>query len=168
MSVLLTSIEIKDDAVTDRTAAKILREGMRKIAHEHRMVTMGKHFQKNAETSPGGGYGYKPRSSKYVERKLRKYGTDIPNVRTGALMRHTKTGSYVTATQYKSTLHIKAPPSWSAKTSGSRSGLNDDRRMELEAITPAEVKDSQELGAKYVREEFANPANRRSRKRRVV
>ena len=168
MSVLLTAIDVSDDLVTDRKRGQILNEAMRRIAQRHRMVTMGDHFKKNAKTAPGGAYGYVARSSRYTERKLKRYGTDVPNVRTGALKRATRNNSIVTATQGKSTLTIKAPTSWKAKGKDSRSGLNDQRRAELEAMTPEEVREAQSYGQAYVKAEFNKPENRRKRKRRVT
>lgn len=168
MSVLLTAIDVTDDLVTDRKRAQILERAMYRIAQNHRMVTMGDHFRKNAKTAPGGAYGYVARSSRYTERKLKRYGTDVPNVRTGALKRATRNNSLVTSTQDRSVLTIKAPTSWKAKGSGARSGMNEQRRAELEAMTPEEVRQAQEYGQKYVKAEFEKPENRRKRKRRVT
>lgn len=157
MSVLLTAIEIQSDEVTSRRMGQILREGMRAIAMRHRMVTLGKHFKKNAETAPGGGYGYVARGVKYMERKQRKFGTDDPNVMTGTLMRHTKNNSVVRFTQYRSSVTIKAPHK-----------INGQQRAELEAITGEEIADAQKFGQEFVRNAIAEPKNKRKRKRRVT
>lgn len=168
MSVQLTSITVEDANVPKRKLAQILERGMYRIAMNHRMVTMGDHFKKNEKTAPGGAYGYAARSSRYTERKLKRYGTDVPNVRTGALMRATRNNSVVTSTQTRSQLIIKAPSSWSAKKEGSRSGMKDQQRAELEAMTPDEVKDAQAYGMKYVTEQIHLPKNQLKRKRRIT
>jgi hypothetical protein len=162
MGVLLTSIEVTQVGVSQRKLGQILKEGMRRMAQNHRLVTMGKHFQKNAETTPGGAYGYVPRSARYLARKLARFGTDDPNVRTGRLKRSVRNNSMVTATQDRSRLTIKTP-----QQGDGRRPLTDQRRSELEAITPAEVKDAQKLGREYVTRESAKPANQLKRKSRL-
>lgn len=157
MSVLLTAIEIQSAEVPRRKMGQILNDGMRAIAMRHRMVTLGKHFKKNAETAPGGGYGYVARGVKYMERKQRKYGTDDPNVMTGTLMRHTKNNSVVRATQYRSSVTIKAPHP-----------LKDQQRKELEAVTGDEVADAQKFGQEHVSKAVSDPKNMLKRKRRVT
>lgn len=167
MSVELTSIEIRSPEVTDRTHAKLMALSMYAIAQNHRLVTMGKHFKNNAETAPGGPYGYAKRGEIYTRRKLKRFGTDAPNVRTGALMRATRNNSVISKTQYMSRLTIKAPSSWKAKKAGSRSGLNEQRRKELEAITRQENVEATELGNKTYQTLVNKPGNRRLRKKRV-
>lgn len=167
MSVQLTSITVESSLVSKRKLGQILNEGMRRIAQNHRLVTMGDHFKKNDKTAPGGAYGYVARGVRYTEKKLKRYGTDVPNVRTGALMRSTRNNSIVTATQTRSTLTIKAPSSWSAKTSGARSGMNDQRRAELEAVTTQEVLDAQAYGMKYIDAQIHDPKNALKRKSRI-
>lgn len=157
MSVELTAIDIRSPDVTDRTHARLMEESLRKIASNHRFVTLGKHFKKNAETAPGGAYGYVARSPKYVQTKLRRFGTDEPNVRTKRLQRAAKNNSRVTATQYRSRLYIKG-----------YFPLNDQRRRELEAITPQEVRDATQLGVSTYQELVNRPENRRKRAKRIT
>lgn len=157
MSVLYTSIDLEMVEVPKRKQAQILREGMRRIAQNHRLVTLGKHFSKVPETQPGGAYGYVARNAKYVAKKLARFGTDDPNVRTGALKRSTRNNSVVTATQYRSQLLIKAPRA-----------MKEQQRRELEAITPLEVLNAQGFGRTYVLKEFWNPKNRLKRKRKLT
>ena len=157
MSVELTSIDIRSPDVTDRTHAKLMEESLREIASNHRFVTLGKHFKHNAETAPGGAYGYVARNPKYVRSKLRKHGTDEPNVASRKLQRAAKNNSRVTATQYRSRLHIKG-----------YFPLNDQRRKELEAITPQEVRDATQLGVSTYQELVNRPENRRKRSKRIT
>lgn len=157
MSVLYTVIEVESEDIPLRRAAEIVREGMRLMAHNHRMVTMGKHFQKNAETAPGGGYGYVPRRAKYVEKKLKRYGIDLPNVRTGEMRRAAKSNSYVTATQYRSAVHFKF-----------RRAIKDQQRSELEIVTPEEAREASEDGQTYVRNQFFDRRNHKKRKRKIT
>ena len=157
MSVLFTSIEHEEVSVPARKMAQIQREAMRIIAQNHRLVTMGKHFRKVPETAPGGAYGYVPRNAKYMARKLKRFGTDDPNVRTGQLQRATRNNSIVRATQFRSTLQIKAPRA-----------MKEQQRRELEAITSEEVSDAQTLGREYLVKQYAMPENQAKRKRKLT
>jgi hypothetical protein len=164
MSVELTSIDFKSPDVTDRTHARLMKESLRVIAQNHRLVTMGKHFKKNAETAVGGPYGYVARNPRYVSRKLAKFNTDIPNVRTGRLMRATRNNSVVTATQHRSRLYIKGP-------SGDPKNpfkFTEQRRKEMEAITPQEVAEAQQLGISTYQALVNKPENQRKRKKRIT
>ena len=157
MSVELTSIEIRSPDVTDLMHGKLMNDSMRKIASNHRFVTMGKHFKHNAETAPGGGYGYTKRGEIYTRRKLKRFGTDEPNVRTRRLQRAARNNSVVTATQHRSRLYIKG-----------YFPLNDQRRKELEAITPQEVRDATQLGISTYQALANKPENRRKRSKRIT
>lgn len=156
MTVEVTSIDFKSPDLTDRTHAKLMKESLRTIAQNHRLVTMGKHFKNNAETAPGGPYGYTARGAIYTRRKLKRFGTDAPNVRTGKLMRATRNNSIVTATQHRSRLYIKG-----------YFPLNDQRRKELEAITSQEVRDATLLGISTYQSLANKPENQRKRKKRI-
>lgn len=157
MTVELTSIDVRSLEVTDRTHTKLMYAALHKIASNHRFVTLGKHFKKNAETAPGGTYGYVARSAKYVQSKLRKFGTDEPNVRTKKLQRAAKNNSRVTATQHKSRLYIKG-----------YFPLTEQRRRELEAVTPQEIRQATQLGVSTYQELVSNPANQRKRSKRIT
>ena len=157
MSVELTSIEVRSPDVTDRTHAKLMKESLRVVAQNHRLVTMGKHFKNNAETAVGGPYGYVARNPKYVSRKLAKFQTDAPNVRTGKLMRATRNNSVVTATQHRSRLYIKG-----------YFPLTEQRRKELEAITRQEIAEAQQLAVSTYQGLAALPENQRKRKKRIT
>ena len=156
MSVELTEVTIKSDMVTDRTHAKIMREAMHKVAMTHKRVTLGKHFKKLPETEPGGAYGYVKRGALYTRRKLAKYGHNIPNMRTGYLRNRVYSQSVVTATQHRSRVYIRAP-----------FPLTEQRRRELEAITPVEVAEAQILATETYQALAANPKNQRKRRKRV-
>jgi hypothetical protein len=157
MSVELTSIEFKSPEVTDRTHARLMYQAMHKIASNHRLVTIGKHFKKNAETAVGGPYGYVARNPKYVSRKLAKFQTDVPNVRTGKLMRSVRNNSFVTATQSRSRLYIKG-----------YFPLTDQRRKEITAITRAEIAEATQLGISTYQGLANKPENQRKRKKRIT
>lgn len=156
MSVEMTHVEIRSPEVTDRTHAKLMRESLSAIAQHHRLVTMGKHFKKNAETAPDGPYGYVARNPRYESQKLKRFGTDAPNVRTKKLMRWTRNNSRVTATQHRSRLYIKAP-----------FPLTEQRRKELESITRDEIRAAQQLATVTYQELVSKPENMRQRRKRV-
>lgn len=156
MTVELTAIDVRSPDVTDRVHAKLMKESLRTIAQTHRLVTLGKHFKHNAETTPGGAYGYTKRGEIYTRRKLKRFGTDAPNVRTKKLMRAARNNSIVTATQHRSRLYIKG-----------YFPLNDQRRKELEAITRDEVRQAQQLGVNTYQQLVSKPENRRLRKKRI-
>lgn len=156
MTIKLTSIEVTDVQIPKRTEARIRRDAMRHIAMHHKRVTLGKHFKKVAETEPGGEYGYRARSPRYLKRKIRQGYGDIPNVRTKRLQRYVYSNSVVTATQDRSRVYMKAP-----------FPLNEQRRKELEAITPKEASDASNLGQQFYNQRIADPSVWSKRKRRV-
>lgn len=157
MTIKLTSIEVTEVQISKRVEAGCRRDAMRHIAMHHKRVTLGKHFKKVTETEPGGEYGYKARSSRYIKRKIRQGFGDISNVRTKRLQRYVYSNSVVTATQNRSRVYMKAP-----------FPLNEQRRKELEVITPKEAKEASELGQNIYNQRIANPAVWSKRKRRVT
>jgi hypothetical protein len=118
---------------------------------------MGDHFETNAKTAPGGPYGYAARTPAYVARKLKRYGHNRPWYRTGYSSRFIYSNSRVRATQYRSTLEIRAP-----------FPLKEQARKELEAITPDEQQDARELcRAGFIRR-ANDPKNKQRRTRRIT
>lgn len=128
--------------LTVRAHGKIMRQVNQLTAERHAKRRVGKHFQRNAETSPGGAYHYRNRS-KQTKAKKRKLGVDPqrPNYQTGKMLAHMKSRSQITRTQHKWTWKSRAP-----------FPLADYRRRELEAITRGEISaDTDFMERTYVR-----------------
>jgi hypothetical protein len=145
--------------LTQRMHATLAREALRRAAHHHLYVRMGKHFREEPETAPGGAYGYTERSRRYNKSKKSKFGHTRPNDRTGKLKRQVRSNSTITATQHRSRLYLRG-----------YFPLNDQRRKELEAISPAERSEITLQAHQFYVEAANKPENQRQRapKRRVV
>lgn len=163
MAPAITTITLQQsDLVTGRMHAKLARESLRLAAHHHLYVRMGKHFREEPETAPGGEYGYAARSRRYNERKRRQFGHTRPNDRTGKLKRHIRSNSTITATQHRSRLMMRGYFELNVKGSKNR-GMNDDRRKELEAISPAERGEINAQAHQFYIDEVNKPENQRQR-----
>lgn len=141
--------------VTKRKAAQGMREAFRRTAVYHVDHTLGDHFRKNAKTMPGGPYGFIPRPAKYNAEKLRRFGTDEPNVRTGRMRRFIRNNARITATQYRARIYLR-----------NYFPMNDDRRREMEVIAPSERREMGPRAKQYFLEFVAT--NRRRRFRRKI
>lgn len=132
--------------------AKLAREALRRAAHHHLHVRMGKHFRDEPETQPGGEYGYEERNRRYNKAKRAKFGHTRPNDRTGKLKRTIRSNSTITATQHRSRLYLRG-----------YFPLNEQRRKELEAISPAERSEINAQAHKFYTEEVNKRENQRQR-----
>jgi len=164
MTVELTEITVRSPQVTDRKHAQLMKESLYAVAKNHRLSTLGKHFQHNAETAVGGAYGYVARNPRYVSQKVKRFGTDIPNVRTGRLKRAVRNNSVVTATQHRSRLYIKGP----VAAGKYQFKFTEQRRKEIEAVSRGEVQDAQILATKTYQELANKPENQRKRAKRIT
>lgn len=150
-----TVVERED--LTDVVHKRIMRQVMEATGQRHVTRRVGKHFQRNRETTPGGAYGYARRSKRTKAVKRRRGGDpNRPNYRTGEMMRHVQNNSKLTRTRDRWT--------WTAR---SPFALNLQRRLELEAISRDEIaSDTKFMETEYVR--LARlPGNVRKRKRKV-
>lgn len=149
------SLNIERGEVTARVHAKLMRAAMRHVAEYHVANHLVRHFEDNPSTRPGGAYGYKRRGRKYLERKQRIVGHQIPNVLTGA-MRATVLGSAasrITATQDRLRISMS-----------NYFPLRQERWGELKAVTPGEYRTLRQQAHKFYRDEAAKPENRPKRK----
>lgn len=147
----ISLIQVEHVELTKRDEATLLREALRTAAQHRRLVTLGDHFKVNAKTAPGGVYGYERRSPKYLQRKQKRFGHQRPWEWSGRSKRYIRNNSPVRATQYRSTLQLRAP-----------FPLNDKRRRELEASSPEDDRADARAGQEY----FAREAPKKRRKRR--
>lgn len=138
----MLSMQLERTEVGVREHNRIARASLHYVAQNHLAFNIPKHFEINPSTRPGGPYGYAKRSIGYIKRKKRMVGHEIPNVLTGGLRSSVLAGSRITATPAKSTLYIKADRP-----------LNDQRRKELEAITPGELLLSTQLAHRVYQSE---------------
>lgn len=126
----ILSLQIERTEVGVREHNRIMRATMFAVAYKHWKETIPKHFENNPSTRPGGPYGYRKRSKRWEKLKDRKGGANKrPNYFTGALFNTVMSGSRITATPSKATLHLRVGfqmPAW--------------QRRELEAITPGELR----------------------------
>lgn len=144
--------------LTKRVHGKIMRDVNEVIAKYHRDKRVGKHFQRNMETAPGGPYGYRRRSTKTRAAKA-KIGVDPsrPNFRTGQMMRDIQASGVITRTQYL----------WRWKARNPGFPLADWRREEIEAISRNEIRqDTARMEREYVKR-ARSPQYRRKRRRKV-
>jgi hypothetical protein len=137
-----------------------MREALRGVAIHHLMKTLPRHFEKNADTAPGGGYGYAPRNPLYVERKRRKRGTDAPLVFSGETAREQRRTPHkepaITATQYQSILRVRSPHP-----------LKAQQWKELTAVLPRELASYQQTAAEIYTRTLKERGARSSRNRKT-
>lgn len=103
MPVLL-KVELDAPKIGKRALATIQREANRAVMLYHATTNLPKHFEENTLTRPGGPYGYKPRTRKYLARKQRQVGHARPNVLTGKMRDQVllNPATKITATQHRS------------------------------------------------------------------
>jgi hypothetical protein len=156
MALFTVGIEYDELVTTPTMHAKLMGTLMRAVGERHRLFTLPKHFQQNANTQPGGGYGYTPRSKAWSILKAKRYHTQTPLVATGRMRSEVLANSKVTATQYKATVRVK-----------NYFPMIAQRRKELEAVTPAEVAEMAEfMKTNYLRLLKTNEYRRKKRVKR--
>jgi hypothetical protein len=168
--MLQLSMEMNTDFVTARTLNTI-RRGVNVFAGQSEIVgrIVPTKFTKSIFYDlPGIAL---PRSAKYTRRKLLKYGTDLPNVRTGQLRRDMPATAKVTATANGGRVllrvyfagKLKGARLVNGKWVGARQGLSERHRQEFENIGSRQ----RDRLAKAVEREFVrqinDPAHRRKR-----
>lgn len=151
-------------AITKRNHNRSANVAFRGAMEHHIEKRLSRHFEENADTAPGGAYGYAARSQKYTEYKRRKFGHAKPLVKTGKLSRavYNQRRSAVTATPKGSRAHIRG--TIERKESATRRAgkiMTDQIRRELEIITPAERKEiAAEVQGRYFAEALKYPAKK--------
>lgn len=102
--MIALAITMESSLLTKRGHARLMRDLLREAMEEHRDRNLPKHFQRNADTAPGGAYGYAARTAKYQKRKARQVGHQIPLVLTGRLRDTIQRNVRITATQHRARL----------------------------------------------------------------
>lgn len=123
----LIKFTVQQRLVNKRRHAEIMRTGFERVLINHVQTTLGKHFKTVPETSPGGAYGYAPRSSGWQKRKLALTGQNLPNVFTGKMRRTLRANSRITKTQTRGRIYLR-----------NYFPMKDSQRAELEAVSPEE------------------------------
>lgn len=135
--VVAINFEIKANLVTKRSHGQIMRQVNRGMLERWRDRFLPLHFEGGASQR----YGYRPRTSRYVARKRRMVGHNIPLVLTGRLRDTIRRGVVIRATQYRA----------SARSRG-YFPMRNEMRGEIERITDAERRDLIQWGRReYLR-----------------
>lgn len=137
--MIALAFTLESNLLTKRGHARLMRDLLREAMEEHRDEKLPKHFERNADTSPGGAYGYAKRTAKYQKRKARQVGHQIPLVLTGKLQQAIRSNVKITATQHRSRL-----------TTRGYFPMRVAMRQEIETISPNEQSEMIGLlGLKY-------------------
>lgn len=148
--------------LTQRMHAKLAREALRRAAHYHLHTRLGKHYKDIPETAPGGAYGYRRRTKKYLDRKRKKRGHQLPNVYTGSERNFVRNTGRITATQNRSRLYLR-------RKHIRRQELSDEHARELAAFSPEERREIVAQAHEFYLDAANHPDNQRQRapKRRL-
>jgi len=103
MTVHLKPI-VRTEFVTARTHSRIMRDALRELMVDHVEHRLPGHFVPGADRK----YHYRIRTRKYLDRKRRLKGHNIPLVFTGRTRRDLIASKHrITATQHRSRLYFK-------------------------------------------------------------
>ena len=149
-----------EDLVTERTHKRILKQVNREIGVLHRNRTLKKHFENNAETRPGGDYGYEARTKKYQIRKAKKKGHQKPLSFTGDMRRVVTGSSRITATQHRWRVYARTGKKLNLQ-------LGQQIKNELEVVSEAEISKYISLMEKRYVQLANQPQNRRKRRKKL-
>jgi hypothetical protein len=117
--------EWNESLVTPLNHRRLMNRLNRAQGQQHKDITLPGHFEESASNK----YHYRRRASKYLRKKLRKYGETRPLVYTGLLREYLLEKSKVTATYDHWRIYCKAPRP-----------LRDWMRAEIEKINKNEAK----------------------------
>ena len=148
--------------VTKRTHARILKQVNREIGVLHRNRTLKQHFENNAETRPGGAYGYEARAKKYQIRKARKKGHQKPLTFTGTLKQNVISTSRVTATQHKWRVYARIKT-----TKPLKPALRQRIKDELEVVADKEIDRYKSLIEKRYVQLANRPQNQKKQRKKL-
>jgi hypothetical protein len=123
--------------VTKRSHSQIMRQINQEMMEKIRDLFWPMHFTNCSDTSPGGAYGYAPRTQRYQNEKFKKYGQNTPLVKTGALEAAVRGNATITRTANSATLRSRSPHF-----------LRLRNRYEVEAVSPAEQRELAEWARK--------------------
>lgn len=151
MTVHLKPI-VRAEFVTVRTHGRVMRNVLRELMVDHLEHRLPGHFSKGAERK----YHYRNRTAKYLKRKRRLKGHDIPLVFTGRTRRDLMASKHrITATQHRSRLYFK-----------NHFPLKNDQRNEIEIVLQYEQRDMARFTRRRYAEECRKPENKAKRKGR--
>ncbi len=150
--------EIERFELSPRKHASLMRDLNREVLTNHSIKTLPKHFESNANTRPGGEYGYDTRSVKYTRTKRKKYGHAKPNVYTGKLRDAVLSKVRIEATQNKATMRTHGTP---------EHRLSSKQQREIEAVSiPERDEYARWQGREYAKRAFDIKYASRRRKRK--
>lgn len=153
-------LEIKRWQLSDRSHRRIMNDLNRGVMEHQRDKRLIKHFQNNANTRPGGAYGYRQRTAAWNKRKKREsiHQKVEPNVYSGGLMAAVMSNVRITATHQTGKL----------KTRGSNEHrMADFQKREIEAMSIDERNEEAKWqGAEYAKRAF--DVKYASRRRKVI
>jgi len=145
---VLVKVELDTPKIGKRRLATIQREANRATMLYHAQTNLPKHFEENALTRPGGPYGFKRRSKKYLIRKARATGQTAPNVYTGRMREIVLANpeNKITATQHRSrfvapgALHFPLSPDRRKQYLAEMEVVTDYERGNLSRLQAAAVR----------------------------
>lgn len=151
MPVILNPI-VRSSLVTARTHGRLMREILYREMVDHLQKRIPKHFVTGADRV----YHMRPRTRKYVKRKLRVKGHNRPLVWSGRTERDLIASKHrITRTQKQARLYYK-----------NYFPLKDNQRKEIEIVLEREKAEmARNLGRNY-KQECNNPLNQTKRRRR--
>lgn len=147
--------------VTQRTLNRIANDTNRETLLDHVQNRLPGHFERNANTAPGGTYGYTARTRLYQIRKAKRVGHQRPNVLTGQLrfnvLSHPK--RKVRATKSRATFRA---------SNAGHFPLSRQRREEIEAVPSFQAADIAEFWRDRLIAGINHPANKVKRRRKIA
>jgi hypothetical protein len=141
--------------LTPRNHAAVMREVNRNVMVRHQYERLPRHFEEVAYSE----YQARPRTSKYIARKQKKFGHNRPNIYTGRLRKSVLNKVKITATQHVARL----------TTSGTtRSRLQNWQLREIQTISDAEQALENKRMARDYKRMATSAKYARKRKKRTV
>lgn len=155
--MIALDMTLESNLFNKRGHKKVMRQLLREMIERHHREKLPRHFERNADTAPGGAYGYAKRTAKYQKRKARQVGHQIPLVLTGRLRDHIQSNVRITATATRARL-----------TTRGYFPMRTEMRAEIETLSRVEISEMRGLmGLKYVdaakRPEFQQHVRKRIR-----
>lgn len=130
--VVQLAFRVETRLVTKRAHTQILRQLNGEMMEKIRDEFWPKHFMNVPETYPGaGGYHYARRTAKYQERKLRKYGHNLPLVYTGAFRATIQSAATITKTANSATLKSHCPHFIRLRNKREAEAVSEREKIEL-------------------------------------
>lgn len=154
--MMILNMTLESNLFTKRGHKTVVRKLLRESMERHRDVKLPRHFDRNADTAPGGAYGYAKRTAKYQRRKAKRKGHQKPLVLSGRLKDHVLAQSRITATATRTRLYAR-----------SYFPMRVQMRKEIESISKLEQSEMRGLmGLKYL-DAAKRPEFQEFRRRRI-